>query len=47
VTDALFDAAIVETLSGSKNRDAAAHLVHAAVERSGRDNTTALVVNVN
>jgi serine/threonine protein phosphatase PrpC len=46
VTDALFNTAIPEILSGSKSADIAPHLVREAIERSGRDNTTAVIVTV-
>jgi serine/threonine protein phosphatase PrpC len=46
VTDALFSAAIPEVLSGAKEIDVARRLVREAVERSGRDNTTAVLVKV-
>jgi len=46
VTDAIFNAAIPELLSESKSADIAQHLVREALERSGRDNTTAVIVSV-
>ena len=46
VTDAIFNAAIPELLSESKSTDIAQHLVREALERSGRDNTTAVIVSV-
>jgi serine/threonine protein phosphatase PrpC len=50
LVDGLFDSQILEILRDSRpfGRDSnpAQHLVHAAVSRAGRDNTTALVVEV-
>lgn len=46
VTDALFDAAILDLLPGKGTNDPASHLVREAVGRSGRDNTTAVLVTV-
>jgi serine/threonine protein phosphatase PrpC len=50
VVDGLYDQAIEEvlreSLSGDSGRNPAAELVRAAVEHSGRDNTTAVVVRV-
>jgi len=48
VTDGVYDGQLLEFISGKHGRlSAAEHLVKEAVERSGRDNTTAVIVNVN
>jgi serine/threonine protein phosphatase PrpC len=46
VTDALFNQTIPEILFGTKDAEDAELLVREAVSRSGRDNTTALLVTV-
>jgi len=44
VTDQLFNHQLLELLSESMLESPAAHLVHRAVDRSGNDNTTAIVL---
>ena len=46
VVEGLFDSAIAESIGTPGASDPAQHLVRAAVENSGRDNTTAVVVEV-
>lgn len=50
LVDGLFDQQLLEfampEAAGAESRNAAHHLVSAAVERSGRDNTTALLVEL-
>ena len=46
VTDGLFDAQLLEILTESTKKSPAQHLVEEAVERSGRDNATAMVIEV-
>lgn len=44
VTDGIFDAQLLEILTESTKKPLAQHLVEEAVERSGRDNATAMVI---
>ena len=46
VTDGIFDAQLLEILTEPRTKSPAQHLVEEAVERSGRDNATAMVMEV-
>ncbi|MCF7729871.1 MAG: protein phosphatase 2C domain-containing protein [Chthoniobacterales bacterium] len=46
VTDGIFDAQLLEILTESTKKSPAQHLVEEAVDRSGRDNATAMVIEI-